>query len=47
MKKILLQILILSTIFAFGLEITTIKVVVPNKNDEVFITGNQISLGNW
>jgi predicted alpha/beta superfamily hydrolase len=24
-----------------------IKVKVPNKNDEVFITGNQINLGNW
>ena len=46
MKKIFVQILILSTIFTFGQEITTIKVAVPNKTDEVFITGNQISLGN-
>ena len=47
MKKIFVQILILSTIFTFGQEITTIKVAVPNKTDEVLITGNQISLGNW
>lgn len=25
----------------------TINVKVPNKNDEIFITGNQINLGNW
>lgn len=25
----------------------TIKVKVPNKNDDVFITGNQVSLGDW
>ena len=25
----------------------TIKVIVPNKADEVYITGNQDALGNW
>ena len=24
-----------------------LKIVVPNKNDEAFITGNQENLGNW
>lgn len=32
---------------AFAQENVTIKVIVPNKTDEVFITGNQESLGNW
>ena len=26
---------------------TTIKISVPNETDEVFIVGNQESLGNW
>lgn len=28
-------------------ETRTIRVIVPNKTDEVYITGNQESLGNW
>ncbi|NMM50782.1 alpha/beta hydrolase-fold protein [Marinigracilibium pacificum] len=31
----------------FAQEKATIKVIVPNKTDEVYITGNQESLGNW
>ncbi|MCB0439462.1 MAG: hypothetical protein KDD20_12050, partial [Mangrovimonas sp.] len=47
MRKILTIILLLSTIFSFGQKMTTIKVLVPNKTDEVFIVGNQENLGNW
>lgn len=47
MKKILTQILVLISLFSFGQELTTIKVLVPNKTDEVFIVGNQENLGNW
>lgn len=31
----------------FAQEKRTIKVIVPHKTDEVYITGNQKSLGNW
>ncbi|MAD97508.1 MAG: hypothetical protein CMB99_09315 [Flavobacteriaceae bacterium] len=42
----------LSIMLAFGAMIfaqtqKTIKVIVPHKTDEVYITGNQESLGNW
>jgi predicted alpha/beta superfamily hydrolase len=47
MKIILTKILLLTSLIAFGQESTTIKVTVPNKTDEVFIVGNQESLGNW
>ena len=47
MRKILTIILLLSTIFSFRQKMTTIKVLVPNKTDEVFIVGNQENLGNW
>lgn len=47
MRKILIIILLLSSIISFGQELSTIRVSVPNKTDEVFIVGNQESLGNW
>lgn len=47
MKKILIVILLLSSIVSVGQELTTIKVSVPNKTDEVFIVGNQERLGSW
>lgn len=47
MRKILTIILLLSSIVLFGQDLTTIKVSVPNKTDEVFIVGNQKSLGDW
>jgi predicted alpha/beta superfamily hydrolase len=47
MKTILTNILILISIVSFGQEITTIRVSVPNKTDEVYIVGNQDDLGNW
>ena len=47
MKTILTNILILISIVSFGQEITTIKVSVPNKTDDVYIVGNQENLGNW
>ena len=47
MRIILTQISLLISIISFGQELTTIKVSVPNKTDEVFIVGNQESLGNW
>lgn len=31
----------------FAQEKRTIKVIVPNKTDEIFITGNQEAFGNW
>jgi predicted alpha/beta superfamily hydrolase len=45
--ELLTQILLLVSIISFGQDLTTIKVSVPNKTDEVFIVGNQESLGNW
>ena len=47
MKKILIIILLLSSIITLGQELTTIKISVPNETDEVFIVGNQESFGNW
>ena len=47
MKLLLSSILVLITYFSFGQELSKIKVTVPNKTDEVFITGNQENLGNW
>lgn len=47
MKKTLTQFLILISFCAFGQELTTIRIMVPNKTDEVFIVGNQDALGNW
>ena len=35
------------TVMVFGQATQTIKVIVPNKTDEVYITGNQEALGNW
>lgn len=46
MKRLCL-LLLLNIFSVFGQELTTIKVSVPNKEDEVFIVGNQESLGNW
>ena len=47
MKTILTNILTLISLVTFGQEITTIRVSVPNKTDEVYIVGNQENLGNW
>lgn len=47
MKKILSIVIGLTSISLFSQELTTIKVTVPNKTDEVFIVGNQESLGDW
>ncbi|MCC5930895.1 MAG: hypothetical protein JJU28_16745 [Cyclobacteriaceae bacterium] len=47
MRIFLTQILVLTSIFSYGQELTTIKVSVPNKTDEVFIAGNQKNLGDW
>lgn len=47
MTKILTTILLLSSIISFGQESTKIIVSVPEITDEVFIVGNQESLGNW
>jgi predicted alpha/beta superfamily hydrolase len=47
MKTILSNILLLISFVSFGQELTTIRVSVPNQTDEVYIVGNQESLGNW
>ena len=47
MKTILTNILLLISLFSFGQELTTIRVSVPNKTDDVYIVGNGESLGNW
>lgn len=47
MKNILTQIFILIAFNSFGQELTSIRVSVPNKTDDVFIVGNQEALGNW
>lgn len=47
MRKILTQILILVSTVSFGQELTSIKVTVPHKTDEVYIVGNQEKLGDW
>lgn len=46
-KTILLGLAMLFLGSVFAQEKQTIKVIVPNKTDEVFITGNQESLANW
>ena len=47
MKTIIFQIAFLVVGMAYAQEATTIKVIVPDKTDEVYIHGNQRSLGNW
>ncbi|MDU0809249.1 alpha/beta hydrolase-fold protein [Aquirufa regiilacus] len=47
MKLLISSILVLITFSSFSQELSKIKVTVPNKTDEVFITGNQENLGNW
>ena len=39
--------MLLLTAMIFGQATQTIKVIVPTKTDEVYITGNQEALGNW
>ncbi|MCK0178083.1 alpha/beta hydrolase-fold protein [Flavobacteriaceae bacterium S0862] len=46
-KTIVLALTMLFLGSVFAQEKITIKVIVPNKIDEVFITGSQESLGNW
>ncbi len=47
MRKTLTAILLFFSIISIGQESTKIIVSVPEKTDEVFIVGNQESLGNW
>ena len=47
MRNILSIILILIYANVFSQELTTIKITVPNKTDEVYIVGNQESIGDW
>ena len=47
MRNILSIILILISADVFSQELTTINVTVPNNTDEVYIVGNQKSLGEW
>lgn len=47
MKPILTSILLLICFRSNGQDLTTIRVSVPDKTDEVFIAGNQENLGNW
>ncbi len=47
MKTLITIIFSLISLVSLGQELTTIKVSVPNKADEVFIVGNQDALGNW
>ena len=47
MRLYLTLFLLSTTMISYGQKLTTIKVSVPNKTDEVFIVGNQESLGNW
>lgn len=46
MKQILIFLLLSPTIL-LGQKLTSIKVLVPNKSDDVYIVGNQKNLGNW
>lgn len=46
-KSILLSLVLILASNVLGRSQQTIKVIVPNKADEVYITGNQESLGNW
>lgn len=47
MKTITAIIFSIFSLISFGQQLTTIKVSVPNKTDEVYIVGNQDALGNW
>lgn len=47
MKGFVTKIVLLICVISFGQELTTIKILVPKKIDEVFIVGNQEKLGNW
>jgi len=47
MKTILTNLLVFISLVTFGQDLTTIRVSVPNNTDEVFIVGNQKSLGDW
>jgi predicted alpha/beta superfamily hydrolase len=47
MKTLLAIFFSLLSLISFGQKLTTIKLYVPNKTDEVFIVGNQEVLGNW
>lgn len=47
MKTLLTHIFTLLSFVSFGQQLTTIKVLVPNTTDEVYIVGNQDALGNW
>ena len=46
-KTTMLKISLLFSVMIFGQTAQTIKVIVPNATDEVYITGNQEALGNW
>lgn len=46
-KSIFLKIAFFISTAIFSQNTQTIKVIVPNKTDEVYITGNQKSIGNW
>ena len=46
-KSVLFKIAFFISIAIFSQTTQTIKVIVPNKTDAVFITGNQEVLGNW
>ncbi|UAM97778.1 hypothetical protein K8354_16005 [Polaribacter litorisediminis] len=46
-KLITLKIMLFLTAMVFGQATQTIKVIVPNKTDDVYITGNQEAFGNW
>lgn len=46
-KSIVCSIVLILSGMMFSQTKKTIKVIVPNKTDEVYITGNQESLGNW
>ena len=47
MKTILTNLFMVISLVSFGQELTTIRVSVPNKSDDVYIVGNQDNLGNW
>ncbi|NVK49370.1 MAG: hypothetical protein HWE09_06350 [Cyclobacteriaceae bacterium] len=47
MRLLFTPIFVFLSLFAFSQELTTIEVYVPNKEDEVYIVGNQDALGNW
>ena len=47
MKNIVFVFTLLMTLSIFGQNKRTIKITVPNKTDDVFITGNQKAFGDW